>query len=179
VEAKVSEDIFKKSCATPVASMFLWQGEMITPFVSPWSTMTMMESKPDERGRSVIRSMETCWKGRVIEEARGVRGGGGVGVHLVCLANGTTSDKAVDKWVKTQPPKVLGDKVLGAEDSTMAPSVQLMESSDDIAAGPLRYIKVSLEVKLPLLVEAVLSVGAGEGRGSLNEGLEGRERKGV
>ena len=35
-------------------------GEKITPFVSPSSTMTNMESNPEEGGRSVMRSQETC-----------------------------------------------------------------------------------------------------------------------
>ena len=29
----------------------------ITPFVDPWSTMTMIESNPSDTGRSVIKSM--------------------------------------------------------------------------------------------------------------------------
>ena len=51
--------------ATPTASIFLLQGQRITPFISPWSTMTMTESKDLLGGRSVIRSTETCWKGQV------------------------------------------------------------------------------------------------------------------
>ena len=59
--------------AIPAASMFLLQGQRITPFVSPWSTMTMMESKDPLGGRSMIRSTETCWKGWVQLDDKGER----------------------------------------------------------------------------------------------------------
>jgi len=49
-------------------------GEKITPFVRPWSTTTNTESNPEERGRSVIRSHEICWKGREAEDGIGTRG---------------------------------------------------------------------------------------------------------
>ena len=76
-------------------------GEKITPFVSPWSTMTNMKSNPEEGGRSVMRSQETCWNGRVAVEGRGRR----VGVHLVLLANCTTFNILADKGSKSRPPK--------------------------------------------------------------------------
>ena len=47
----------------------------ITPFVSLWSTMTMIESSPSEGGRSVIRLMESCLKGRDYNKGMGTRGG--------------------------------------------------------------------------------------------------------
>ena len=59
----------------PSAVMFFFVGQKITPLVSPWSTTTKRESKPAEEGRSVIRSHETCWKGREVEERMGVSGG--------------------------------------------------------------------------------------------------------
>src|ERR1700749_1213026 len=37
----------------------------IIPFVSPWSTMDNIESKPSSGGRSVIRSIDIWLKGRV------------------------------------------------------------------------------------------------------------------
>jgi hypothetical protein len=55
--------------------MVFLQGERITPFVSPWSTMTMTESKPLDSGKLVIRSMEICEKGHVVDEGIGVKGG--------------------------------------------------------------------------------------------------------
>ena len=42
--------------------------ERITPFVSPWSTMTRIESYPKEGGRSVMRSQEICWNRQVAVE---------------------------------------------------------------------------------------------------------------
>ena len=50
--------------AVLLASMVLLQGSKITPFEDPWSTMTMMESKPSEIGRSVMKSIVTREKGR-------------------------------------------------------------------------------------------------------------------
>ena len=50
-------------------------GEKITPFVSPWSTMTNIESNPEEVGRSVMRLQETCWNGQVVVERMGTSSG--------------------------------------------------------------------------------------------------------
>ena len=63
----------KKSSATPFT--LLLHGVRITPFERPWSTMTKSESNPLERGRSVIRSTESCWKGQGQEEGRGDNAG--------------------------------------------------------------------------------------------------------
>ena len=65
----------KKSLATPMASIVLEQGMMITPFVRPWLTMTMIESLPRTLGRLVIRSTEICLKGRRADEGMGFNGG--------------------------------------------------------------------------------------------------------
>ena len=69
----------------PAASVVLEQGVRITPFVSPWSTMTTIESWPSEEGRLEMRSTESCLKGRVIEEEMGVsRGKVGWVLTLFC-----------------------------------------------------------------------------------------------
>ena len=60
---------------TPLASIVFEQGARITPFVRPWSTTTIKESKLLDGGRSVIRSTGSCLKGRVAEEGMGTRGG--------------------------------------------------------------------------------------------------------
>ena len=64
----------KKSWAIPFASTVLEQGARITPLVRPWSTATMTESSLEESGRSVIRSTDSCLKGRVTEEGMGDKG---------------------------------------------------------------------------------------------------------
>ena len=61
--------------AIPTASMFLLQGQRITPFVSPWSTMTMTESKDPLGSRSMIKSTKTCWKGQVQSDDKGEKAG--------------------------------------------------------------------------------------------------------
>ena len=60
---------------TLAASMVFLVGQRITPLVSPWSTTTRRVSKPSERGRSVMRSQEICWKGREQEDGMGRSGG--------------------------------------------------------------------------------------------------------
>ena len=65
----------KNNWAIPAASMVLEQGARITPFVRPWSTMTITESNPEERGRSVMRLTESCLKGREMVDEIGQRGG--------------------------------------------------------------------------------------------------------
>src|ERR1700735_2969036 len=69
----------------PVSSAVkvLLQGIRITPFESPWSTTTNRESNPSAGGRSVIKSMEQCAKGRVeTAPSEGEKAGGG-GVRVV------------------------------------------------------------------------------------------------
>ena len=69
----------------------LEQGARITPFVRPWSTMTITESKPEKRGRSVMRLIESCLKGRESEDEIG-QSGGMVGCVLTLFC-----------WQVTQP----------------------------------------------------------------------------
>ena len=54
-----------KSWAVPSMVIVLLHGIRITPFVSPWSTTTNIESNPLDKGRSVIRSIEQFANGRV------------------------------------------------------------------------------------------------------------------
>ena len=61
---KVEVYFVEKRVATPSVVIIFLVGQRITPFVRPWLTMTSKESKPEETGRSVIRSQETCWKGQ-------------------------------------------------------------------------------------------------------------------
>ena len=61
--------------AIPAASIVFEQGMRITPLVRPWLTMTIKESCPFDGGRSVIRSTESCLKGKGEEDGIGVSGG--------------------------------------------------------------------------------------------------------
>ena len=65
----------KNSLATPMASIVLEQGIMITPFVRPWSTTTKIESLLRTSGRSVTRSTDICLKGSAEVEGMGCNGG--------------------------------------------------------------------------------------------------------
>ena len=66
---------WRKSLATPAASMVFEQGMRITPFIRPWLTTTINESCPFDEGRSVMRSMESCLNGRVEVDGIGASGG--------------------------------------------------------------------------------------------------------
>ena len=54
---------FRYSLATPSPSMVLLQGRNLATLEQPWSTIVRMESYPPDGGRSVIRSIDTYWKG--------------------------------------------------------------------------------------------------------------------
>ena len=48
---------------------------MITPFVRPWLTTTIMESMFPTQGRSVTRSTDSCLNGKVAVDGTGFNGG--------------------------------------------------------------------------------------------------------
>ena len=75
VKAKAFEYIVKKELGNSSYIKVLEQGVKITPFVRLWSTMTMIESKPEDGRRSVMRSTESCLKGRAMVDGMGQRGG--------------------------------------------------------------------------------------------------------
>ena len=78
--------------------MVLEQGMRITPFVRLWSTMTINESCPLEGGRSVMRSTESCLKGRGGRgRDRGKWGVSWMVIDFVLLTHGASSDEGVDK----------------------------------------------------------------------------------
>ena len=53
---KQRKTLWKKREVIPSVVMDFFNGQRITPSVSPWSTMTRRESKPEDKGRSVMRS---------------------------------------------------------------------------------------------------------------------------
>jgi hypothetical protein len=65
----------KKSLATPSEVIVFRQGVIITPYIRPWLTMTMIELNPPEGGRSVMRSTKREVKGAVVVEGIRTRGG--------------------------------------------------------------------------------------------------------
>ena len=79
----------KNNWAIPAASTVLEQGARITPFIRPWLTTTITESKPKERGRSVMRLTESYLKGSETEEEIG-QIGGTVGCVLTLFSWQTT-----------------------------------------------------------------------------------------
>ena len=101
----------------PAASMVLEQGARITPFVRPWSTMTITESKPEETGRSVMRLTESCLKGRDGGRDWTERRNSEMSVNCVLLTNSATSNKMLDKGGQAWPPEIVFKDRLGVEDS--------------------------------------------------------------
>ena len=85
--------------------MVLLQGQRIILFVSPWSTITIMESKDLLGGRSEVH-------GDLLKRAGAVgcqgkeRRDGGVGVDLVRLADGAASDVFTNVGGHSWPPVV-------------------------------------------------------------------------
>ena len=88
--------------ATPFASIILEQGARITPFIRPWSTMTIKESKPPDGGRSVMRSTESCLKERAAEEGIGAMGG--VVGWVIILFCWQTVHPEINLEMKTERP---------------------------------------------------------------------------
>src|ERR1700678_3266382 len=66
---------FKKIVAVPSASIVLLHGSKITPFKDPWSTMTIIESKPSDSGRSVTKSMVMRENGHLASDLVGCSAG--------------------------------------------------------------------------------------------------------
>ena len=54
---------FRYSRVTPVPLIVLLHGMNLAALEHPWSTIMRMESKPCDLGRSIIRSIDTYWKG--------------------------------------------------------------------------------------------------------------------
>jgi hypothetical protein len=176
----VSEDIFEKElCHSCGIHIFVTRGDN-HPLHKPMVNYNhdRVEAKGDrEVSDQVHRDLLEWTSGR---RDKGSQGGcRWVGIHLMRLTGGTAHDKSADEHIQAGPPKVPSDKVLGAEDATMAPCSRLMEGGDNIAASPLWDIEASLEVQLPIMIEPVLLAGMGKEGGSLVEGLEGREHKRV
>ena len=74
----------------------------MTPFIRPWSTTTIKESKLPDGGRSVMRSMESCLKGRMVEE--GIRARGGVVGWVIILFCWHTAHPETNLETKTERP---------------------------------------------------------------------------
>ena len=65
-----------RSWAAPSVVRVFVQGDKITPFERPWSTMTKIESKPSTGGMSVMRSIEQLANGLVVAAASiGIKAG--------------------------------------------------------------------------------------------------------
>ena len=59
----------------PVVLIVLLQGSRIIPLVDPWSTTTMIELKPSDIRRSVMKSMVMREKGQACSDLTGCRAG--------------------------------------------------------------------------------------------------------
>jgi hypothetical protein len=79
----------------------------------------------------VIRSIEQLTKGR--REDRSKAGVRGATVNLELLANAAAMDIIFHKKMKTRPPVIVTDSVIGLKFSRMSGSRMVMEGVDNIA----------------------------------------------
>ena len=62
-KSETKEDFVEEKGGNPFGGDGFLHREENYPLVSPWSTITRRESKPEEMGRSVMRLQEICWNG--------------------------------------------------------------------------------------------------------------------
>ena len=142
----------RNSWAIPAALIVLEQRERITPFVRPWSTMTITKAKPEERERSVIRSTESCLNGRETEDEIGQVGGNGrMHVDLILLANCTVSNEIFDKGRETWPPEVTFEDRLGVENSHVTQEGGRMDGMEESRAGQRRNIHAIVKIEVSIV----------------------------
>ena len=68
--------LLRRSSAVPLVVIVLLQEDKITPFVRPWSTMTIIASYPWDSGRLVMKSIKIWAKGLPVRDPLiGIRGG--------------------------------------------------------------------------------------------------------
>ena len=125
--------MWKKREAIPLAVTDFLVGQRITPLVSPWSTTTRSESKPAEKGRSVIRLQEICWKGQEVRDLIGDKGGTvGCVLALFCWQVAQPSMYiAVDEGGKARPPEFSGDQLAGFKETGVAGGLMIMASLEN------------------------------------------------
>ena len=75
--------------------------------------MTKSESKQVERGRSMMRSQEICWKGQVEAERMGVRGGTVGCVGFALLTDRASLNILPHEGHKTGLPEFGGNQLTG------------------------------------------------------------------
>ena len=169
----------KNNWVTPAALTLLEQGARITPFVRPWSTTTITESKPEERGRSVMRSTESCLKGRETEDEIGQSGGTVGCVNLVLLASHTASDEVFDKGGETWPPKVTLKDRFGVENAHVTQEERRMDGVEESGAGRERNIHVIAKIKMSIVKQPIREAGMSEQGGTFVQSCQDLEDKGI
>jgi hypothetical protein len=74
IESKLSVNMFEEKFGYRFRHDHFQTGNNNYPLLRPWSTTTMIELKPLEGGRSVMRSTDRKVKGTVVVEGIGIRG---------------------------------------------------------------------------------------------------------
>ena len=122
--------LLSKSCTAPLAVSVFVQGDKITPFERPWSTMTKMELKPSTVGRSVIRSIEQLANRSCFDRHKSEVRGGTVDFEL--LARATSIHILLDKGLQARPPIMLSDSIVCFKFSRVSSSFMVMEHPQDV-----------------------------------------------
>ena len=88
----------------------------ITPFIDPWSTMTMIESNLSNVGRSMIKSMVMRENGWGVFSFDWLQWGiCQVSVYLMLLAEGASLDVVLHESGQAWPPVILLNQFLCLE----------------------------------------------------------------
>ena len=177
VETKAFKDMGKEKLGNAGSIDVFGAGSEDYPFVRPWSTTTIKESWLADGGRSVMRSMESCWNGRDEEEGMGDKGGHvGWWFTLFCWHMAQPETKALTKEDK---PGHMFDDGFGVETPCMPRGGGFMQRADKGAAGCWWYIHLSFKVEAAILKGPVSKGRVREQGGAILYGLNCLQNKGV
>jgi len=116
---------FRYLSATPVPSIVFVHGMNLAALEQPWLTIVRMESKPCDLGRSVIRSIDTYWKGP-----------SSTGVSKHCNSAFDQCILVLDSWQQVHPLTYCSTNSLSLGPSyCLQTSSQVLEMPGCLAAG--------------------------------------------
>ena len=98
---------------------------------------------------------------------------------FVLLENSTTSDKVVDKYRKSWPPKITFNNGLGMEMSEVAREGRGMDGVKERGLSGRWYIHSTFIVEVSIVESPVGERGTWEERGIIRQVLNGMKYKGI
>jgi len=116
---------FRYSSATPVPLIIFVHGMNLAALEQPWLTIVRIESKPCDLGRSIIRSINTYWKGP-----------SSTGVSKRCRGAFDRCMLVLDSWQRAHPLTYCSTNSLSLGPSyCLWTSSQVLEIPGCLAAG--------------------------------------------